>query len=110
MAPSRYCLDDGLVDARRKDRLASERAAGVGELPAMAHLVQRDGAEGTADCSQCLLQPAWRRLGRAIQARLADLLEELEILGAQVAVGAQDLIERRIRGGVGLGFGPGPEE
>src|SRR2546421_3172208 len=102
-----FCL---VVATGGENRLSSRRPATVGDLAAMAHLVQGDEEECVAGGAHHLLQTGRRGLGRSIEAGLAELLENLHVPSPQVAISSKHLAEGRVSVGVRPGFGSGREE
>src|SRR5262245_40488847 len=67
------------VHARRKNRRAANGTTRVGQLPAMTDVVHCDHQERLPSGPERPFQSPRRRLGRFVEARLANLIEERQI-------------------------------
>src|SRR5260370_37439665 len=85
-------------------RRPPSRAAGVGRVAAMHRLVQRQHEEALSIRGELALPSFGRRLGRLVEIGLAQRLEKLQVLFAQLKILLPNLGEGWIRAGIGDGF------
>src|SRR5258705_9090605 len=80
------------------------RTPRVGRVAAMHRLVQRKRKEASPVGGELLLPSLGRRLGRLVEVRLAQRLQKLQVLFAQLTILLSNLGEGWIRIGISHGF------
>src|SRR5438046_2883786 len=91
----------GLRAPRGEDRFSSRDAAGVGDLTAMIHLMNRQDEERVAGGAHHRFQSARRGNRWTIETGVAEVRENFHVARPRVAIAAEHLVERWIGPSVG---------